>query len=504
MYNNKTREQNIYMIIWKACDIFRGTIPASQYKDYILTMFFLKYISDFHKAKYDEYLKKYNGDIERANRAMRHEAFIVPENCTFDYLLENKNASNIGELINTALIELEEANKELMCCEDGSGIFRNIDFNSNTLGDPKIKNSRLKALLVHFANEQMKLNSNDRIGDIYMHLIAMFANESKRNDVFFTPSGVSSLLAKLTKSHAGARICDPVCGSGSLLIRAGQEVGCSNFSLYGQEQDRSTWVLATLNMLLHGLDNTIIRWGDSLRNPKLKENGKLMKFDTVIGHPPFSLAEWGIDEAENDPYNRFWRGIPPRHKGDWAFISHMIEIARENIGKIGVIVPHGALFRGANEKRIRRQTIEENLLEAVIGLPPNLFFGTSIPAVILIFNKGKKRKDVLFIDASKEYENIKNLNRLRDEDINKIVNTYQSFTENNLHPGTIQESYAYIATTEEIKENEYNLNISRYIEALVEEKEIDTKAALAEIYSLEKELAETQHKIKMYLKELTE
>ncbi|WP_455586940.1 N-6 DNA methylase [Bacteroides sp.] len=506
MDNKKTTiQESIYRIVWKACDIFRGVIEPNQYKDYILTIFFLKYISDLQKVKYHEYLEKYNGDEERANRAMRHESLIVPPNSTFNYLLKNRNASNLGEIINAALIELEDTNGQLMFCEDGNGIFRNIDFNSNILGDLKSKNFLLKKLLVHFSDEEIVLNSkedNERIGESYMHLIAMFANESRRNDVFFTPTGVSSLLAKLTKSGPGARICDPVCGSGSLLIRAGLETGSNNFSLYGQEQNKNTWVIAIMNILLHGFDNATIRWGDTIRSPKLKENGKLIKFDTVIGHPPFSLADWGIEEAENDPYNRFWRGIPPKSKGDWAFISHMIEVARENTGKVGVIVPHGVLFRGANEKRIRRQIIEENLLEAVIGLPANLFFGTSIPAVILIFNKGKRKKDVLFIDASKEYESTKNLNRLRSEDIDKITTTYKAFTEDALHLEAMQEKYAHVATPDEIQENEFNLNISRYVETFEEEKGIDANTAQAEIDRLEDELVEIQNKIRMYLKEL--
>ncbi|MDR1595150.1 MAG: SAM-dependent methyltransferase [Prevotellaceae bacterium] len=178
-----------------------------------------------------------------------------------------------------------------------------------------------------------------------------------------------------------------------------KEAGNENFSLYGQEVNGSIWALAMMNMFLHGFDNATIRWGDTLRTPKLKESDRLMKFDTVVANPPFSLEKWGADEAEHDQYNRFWRGIPPKSKGDWAFISHMIETAYEGKGKVGVVVPHGVLFRGAGEGegKIRKQTIEKNLLEAVIGPPANLLFGTGIPAAIVIFNKGKKTDNVLFI-----------------------------------------------------------------------------------------------------------
>ncbi len=506
--NNKISQEDINSVVWKACDTFRGVIDPSQYKDYILTMLFLKYVSDVHKSKKAEYLARYNGDEERADRAMRHERFIVPENSTFDYLFEHRNESNIGELIDIALADLEIANRSKLSSEDGSGIFRNISFNSSNLGEEKEKNSRLRQLLIDFSDERMQfdessLNNNDVIGDAYMFLIEHFASDAgKKAGEFFTPKEVSTLLAKLTKSKPGARICDPTCGSGSLLIKAGREVGNNDFALYGQELNGSTWALAMMNMLLHGFDSATIRWGDTLRNPKLKEGDALMKFDTVVANPPFSLDKWGADEAENDRYKRFWRGVPPKSKGDWAFISHMIEVAYEGRGKVGVVVPHGVLFRGASEGRIRRQTVDENLVEAVIGLPANLFFGTGIPAAILIFNKGKKTDNVLFIDASREFENGKNQNRLRDCDIDHIVSTYRRFVAGELKPGVVEEKYAYVATPEEIAENNYNLNIPRYVDTFEEEAEIDIAAVETELAQLETKLATVQSKMKKYLAEL--
>lgn len=257
-----------------------------------------------------------------------------------------------------------------------------------------------------------------------------------------------------------------------------------------------------MNMLLHGFDSATIRWGDTLRNPKLKEGDALMKFDTVVANPPFSLDKWGADEAANDQYKRFWRGVPPKSKGDWAFISHMLEVAYEGHGKVGVVAPHGVLFRGSSEGKLRQKTIEENYLEAVIGLPANLFFGTGIPATIIIFNKGKKTDNVLFIDASREYENGKNQNRLRSQDIDHIVSTYRKFTAGELSSGVAEDKYAYVATREEIVENDYNLNIPRYVDTYEEEEEIDIVAVQKEIDSLEAELAEVQTKMKAYLKEL--
>lgn len=505
--SKKLSQKEINNIVWKACDTFRGVIDPSQYKDYILTMLFLKYVSDVQKDKYNEYLKKYNNDQERADRAMKHERFVVPQHCSFAYLYDHRNESNVGELINIALNDVEEANREKISSEDGSGIFRNIDFNSSNLGDAKDKNTRLKNLLIDFSALDLTpshLEESDVIGDAYEFLISNFASDAgKKAGEFYTPSEVSTLIAKLTKSKPGARISDPTCGSGSLLIKAGKEVGSDNFSLYGQEANGSTWALAVMNMFLHGFDNAIVRWGDTIRNPKLKEGDVLMKFDTVVANPPFSLDKWGADEAESDRYNRFWRGVPPKSKGDWAFISHMIETAYEGHGKVGVVVPHGVLFRGASEGKIRKRTIEDNILEAVIGLPANLFFGTGIPAAILIFNKGKgSNENVLFIDASQQYEAGKNQNKLRDRDIDRIVETYRQFNQGKLKAGVIEEKFSFVTTFEEIQENDFNLNIPRYVDTFEEEAEVDIAAVQQEIEILETELKTLQAEIKKYLNEL--
>jgi len=506
--NNKITQKEINQTVWKACDTFRGVIDPSQYKDYILTMLFLKYVSDVNKDIFQKHLVKYNGDNERAERAMKMERFVVPHNSTFDYLFEHRNTTNIGEVIDIALNDLEEANREKLSSEDGSGIFRNISFNSSNLGDSKDKNHRLKNLLIDFSNMDLSpthLERNDIIGDAYEFLISNFASDAgKKAGEFYTPSEVSTLLAKLTKSKPGARICDPTCGSASLLIKAGKEVGSDDFSLYGQEANGSTWALAVMNMFLHGFDNATIRWGDTIRNPKLKEGDALMKFDTVVANPPFSLDKWGAeDTAIADKYNRFWRGVPPKSKGDWAFISHMIETTYEGKGKVGVVVPHGVLFRGSSEGKIRQKTIEENILEAVIGLPANLFFGTGIPAAILVFNKGKEtNRNVLFIDASQQYESAKNQNILRKEDIVHIVETYQKFNAEQLQPGTIEEKFSYVATPEELAENDFNLNIPRYVDTFEEEPEVDIAKVQTEIETLEKELKTVQLEMKEYLKEL--
>src|SRR5439155_1052302 len=381
------------------------------------------------------------------------------------------------------------------------GVFRNINFNSEpNLGQKKERNKRLKALLEDFAGKEMDLRPSrvgkeDIIGNTYQYLIGRFASDAgKKGGEFYTPGEVSELLAKLLAPKKGSRIGDPTCGSGSLLIQVADEVGDSDFSLYGQEMNGSTWALCRMNMLVHNKDSARIEWGDTLMNPKLVEGDSLMKFDVVVANPPFSLDKWGAESATADRFHRFHRGVPPRSKGDYAFISHMIESAKETGGKVGVIAPHGVLFRGGAEGRIRKALIQENLLDAVIGLPEKLFFGTGIPAVILLFKKGRATKDMLFIDASGEFVEGTNQNKLGKEQIAKIVRTYKAFQ-------TVPK-YAYRATPEEIAENEFNLNIPRYVDTFEEEEEVNLKDVEREIENLEKQLGGVRRQMAGYLKEL--
>ena len=298
----------------------------------------------------------------------------------------------------------------------------------------------------------------------------------------------------MVKPQSGDRICDPTCGSGGLLINAAEQVPDGNFAVFGQEINGSTLALAKMNMFLHGLDNARIERGDTLNNPQLKEDDRLMQFNVVVANPPFSLDKWGAEDAHKDPYSRYHRGIPPKSKADWAFISHMVETAVDDGGRVGVVVPHGVLFRGSSEGKIREAMIQENLLEAVIGLPEKLFFGTGIPAAILIFRKGRKKEDVLFIDASSEFGTGTKQNRLTPENIEKILKTYEDFK--------TTDKYSYVATPKEIEENDYNLNIPRYVDTFVPEAEVDIVTVSKEIEETEKALVEVQARIKHYLEEL--
>ena len=398
--------------------------------------------------------------------------------------------------MNVVLEKIEEANKAKL-----EGVFREVDFNSeNKLGQTKERNNRLKHLLQDFNDPRLDLRPSivgdeDVIGNVYEYLLERFASDAgKKAGEFYTPGQVSTLLARLLAPKKGSTICDPACGSGSLLIKVGRQADDRDFALFGQESNGTTHALCRMNMFLHGMDNFNIQWGDTLGNPRLVEGDHLTKFNIVVANPPFSLEKWGYEGAEADSFRRFHRGIPPKGKGDYAFISHMIETAREDTGKVGVVVPHGVLFRGGAEGKIRRKLIEENLLEAVIGLPANLFFGTGIPAAILLFNKGKTHGDVLFIDASRDFKEAKNQKVLTDEHVEKIVAAHRTFR-------TV-DKYAYRATPQEIADNDFNLNIPRYVDTFEEEAEIDLDAVKVEISRLESELATVRVKMQGYLKEL--
>ena len=491
----KTTQDTINNIIWKACDTFRGTMDSSQYKDYILTMLFVKYLSDFYREKKDELILKYDGKMDRVEKQLSREKFTLDETCTFEYLYENRNRENIGEIINSALERIEEDNKGKL-----EGVFRNIDFNSEAqFGRTKEKNAMLKHLLEDFNSEELdlrpsKLAGNDVIGDSYEYLIAHFAGDAgKKGGEFFTPAEVSTLLANLAGAKEGDRIYDPTCGSGSLLIKASKEVGSKNFQIYGQERNGQTQSLSKMNMFLHDINDAKIQWGDTIRNPLLLENDKLMKFDVVLANPPFSLDKWGEEEAKSDKYGRFIYGIPPKSKGDYAFVQHMIA-SMNSEGTVAVVLPHGVLFRGASEGKIREGLIKENLLDAVIGLPANLFFGTNIPACILIFKNNRKDNDIIFIDASNEFAKEKNQNVLRDEDIKKIVSTYKDRKE--------IEKYSHIAQIEEVEENGFNLNIPRYVDTFEDEEIVDIDILEDEILEIETELVSIKEEMKKILEEL--
>ena len=498
-------QDQINAALWRACDTLRGPVDSTEYKDYILVFLFLKYLSDVWNDTREELIKQYGNDETLLDRKLKRERFVLPENSTFEFIVENRHNPELGDLINKLLARIEDANRLKL-----EGVFRGIDFNNESrLGSTKERNRLLIHLIDDFDQPHLNFSRKvwgdereDIVGNAYMYLTERFAASSgKKGGEFYTPYAVSMLLAQLVAPREGDRIYDGMAGSAGLLNAAAQAARddqgkpTRNFALYGQEINGSTYALAKMNMFLHGYDSAQIERGNTLTNPKLLEGGRLMKFDVVVGNPPFSLDKWGHDVAEHDQYNRYSRGLPPRTKGDYAFILHMIESATEGRGRVGVIVAHGVLFRGSAEGVIRKKLIQENLLDAVIGLPGNLFFGTGIPAAILIFRKDRGDKtDVLFIDASRDYEAGKKQNRLLDEHLQRVVETYQHYES--------VPRYAYRATLDEISDNDFNLNIARYVDTFEAEEAIDVHKVQQEIRLLENNLADVRQELDGYLKEL--
>lgn len=506
-----TTRNEIERVLWKACDSFRGKIDSSRYKDYILSMLFVKYLSDVSIEKRAEYAKQYDGDEARIARAMSRERFALENNSTFGYLYENRNDNEIGQKINIALSSIEEHNSGKL-----RNVFRAIDFNSEVdFGNVKQKNAILRNLLEDFNGLDLRpsqLDTSDIIGDAYEYMISTFASDAgKKGGEFFTPSQISTLISMLVEPKENDRIYDPTCGSGSLLLKAYKRVPTGKAAIYGQEANAQTWALCVMNMFLHGVDDARIWQGDTLANPMNIENDSLMKFQVVVANPPFSLDKWDSGflsnansgdkkqekmQASLDIYKRFDWGVPPSSKGDYAFVLHMLHSLDEENGRMAVVLPHGVLFRGANEGKIRQKLIEFNLLDAVIGLPANLFYGTGIPACILVFKKNRSTTDVLFIDASSEgnFEKGKNQNILRDCDIQKIYDIYRK--RENI------DKYSYVATEDEIRKNEYNLNIPRYVDTFEEEEPIDIDTVKRNIAEIEAELSEVRAQMDKYMEEL--
>jgi len=453
------KKSQLYSSIWQGCDELRGGMDASQYKDYVLVLLFVRYVSD----KYAD---------------QKNALVIIPEGGSFSDLVKLKGKPNIGEGINTVLSALAEANGL-------KGVIDNVDFNDeDKLGRGKEMQDRLSNLIAIFENPELDFSKNraegdDLLGDAYEYLMKHFAVESgKSKGQFYTPAEVSRIIAKVIGAHKAAgrtqTVYDPTCGSGSLLLKIVAETP-KGVALYGQELDNSTAALAKMNTWLHNEPTADIKSGQSsLSSPLFIEKGTLKTFDYVVANPPFSYKAWrnGFD-PEHDQYERFTGyGIPPAKSGDFAFLLHILR-SLKSTGKGAVILPHGVLFRGNAEGDIRKNIIQRGYIKGIIGLPPNLFYGTSIAACILVIDKedAASREGIFMIDASKGYVKDGNKNRLREQDIKKIVDVFSAQLE--------LPKFSRFVTNEEIQQkNDYSLNIPRYIDAQEAEDAQDIEAHL--------------------------
>ena len=516
--------------LWNIADSLRGKMNADEFRDYCLGFIFYKYLSERQHLYANEILAEDRIDFLELDEssdegqeyleAIKEESiaelgyFLKPSELfsslakralgnqadkdeISDEELEKSSIFILGDLTDV-LNNIERSTMGKESEEDFDHLFEDLDLNSTKLGrTPKAKNALIAKILVHLDKIDFRLGDteSDVLGDAYEYLIGQFASGAgKKAGEFYTPQQVSKVLAKIvtTGKERLKSVYDPTCGSGSLLLRVAREVE-SVGDFYGQEMNRTTYNLARMNMILHGVHyrNFDLRQEDTLENPQHEG----MRFEAVVANPPFS-AQWSANKLfeSDDRFSQYGK-LAPASKADFAFVQHMLHHLDEN-GIMAVVLPHGVLFRGGAEGHIRQYLIKErNWLDAVIGLPANIFYGTSIPTCILVLKKCRESpEDVLFIDASAYFEKAKNQNYLRDEDVEKIISTYRQRIE--------EEKYSYRAPLAEIAENDFNLNIPRYVDTFEEEEEIDLDAVVREIREIDRDMVETDRLIRGFCEEL--
>ncbi|MFP4025036.1 MAG: N-6 DNA methylase [Thiohalospira sp.] len=475
----------------KAAWILKGPVDASDFKVYIFPLLFFKRISDVYDEEYSNALKESDGDKEYASLPEMHR-FIIPENCHWNNVRET--TVNVGEAIEKALRGIEQANQQFLY-----GIFGDAQWSNKN----KLSDKLLIDLIEHFSQYSLGRNNvdPDMLGQAYEYLIKHFADlTNKKAGEFYTPRSVVHLLGLLLDPHEGESIYDPACGTGGMLLESVHHLkenkeDYRTLKLYGQEKNLTSSSIARMNMFLHGIEDFTIIRGDTLRNPAFFEADGLKTFDCVIANPPFSLQDWGAENWANDPYGRNIAGIPPKGNGDMAWVQHMIKSMNDN-GRMTVVLPHGALFRKNAEGKIRKALLEKDLLEAVIGLGPNIFYGTQLAACIMVFKQNKeagKKGKVLFIDASDQIRVGRAQNFLEDNHVKQIFEWYKAYTD--------VENYVKVAGLNDIEENDFNLNIPLYVEKIiednlpsVEEAMTDLRAAWQDSLAAEKHFVEQLNK----------
>lgn len=504
------KQQNLETKLWAVADVLRGTMDANEFKNYILGFIFYKYLSEKIELRLTNELKQDGLTFEQAyainkfKKDLRQEAienlgyFIEPQDL-FSNLVKQASVGDedLIQNVERAFKKVGDSSIGGESAQDFENLFDDVDLQSSKLGRKVSNKNKLIGQIIKHLSEidfELENDENDILGDAYEYLISQFASDAgKKAGEFYTPQEVSKILAKLVTvgKNRLKSVYDPTCGSGSLLLRVSKEVRVTDF--YGQELNQTTYNLARMNMILHDVNfnDFDIRQGDSLEEPLFIDE----RFEAIVANPPFS-AKWSSDKKFLDDERFSAAGkLPPKSKADYAFVEHMIYHLDEN-GTMAIVLPHGVLFRGAAEGTIRKFLVDErNYLDAVIGLPANLFYGTSIPTCVLVFKKCREENDdILFMDASQEFEKVKNQNKLRKSDIDKIVNTYINREE--------IDKYSHRASLEEIKENDFNLNIPRYVDTFEEEEPVDLDEVCKELEKISEEMKEVDAEIKKYCDEL--
>ena len=485
--------------LWKASDILRGSLDSQEYRQPVMTILFLKRLNDTYEENVENLIKQGFSE-KKARQDFRHK-FFIPESAHWSILSDA--SSNLGEIFDNICRDIE-SNISML-----EGVLTNTKYNDKK----KYPDDKLKQLVSHF-NELTLRNDNlekeDIFGDAYEYLLETFADETKKKGgEFFTPREIVNLLVNILKPKEGMKISDPTCGSGGMLIMSRKYVSAhggnpNNLVLDGQESNYGNLGMCKMNLVLHGMEDFTIELGDTLSNPKLVDGGSLKKYDKVLANFPFSM-NWNNSTASKDAWNRFAYGIPPaKDKADYAFILHILS-SLNNTGQAAVISSQGVLFRSGEEGKIRKNMILGDLnnnlsgdvIEGIIALPPKLFWGTGIPACIMILNKNKpiKRKNkIIFIYGAKDFEEGKNRNTLRDQDLKKIVSAFDKFSD--------IDKYCHVANLDELKENDYNLNVPRYVDISEPEEEIDIQEVYDELKEAYKKQDNLKQKVEKDLKEL--
>ena len=499
--------QELESKLWQAADILRGQIDSADYKNYIFSILFLKRLSDRFEEEIRDAVKS-GVPMQTALWDHDEHEFFVPESARWEAI--TAASMNLGETLNIASHTIEDANNGRL-----DGVLAGTNWNDESkLGSPANRERIIRSLITHFSDLDLRdANLRDQggtgnvLGDAYEYLIYQFADDAgKKGGEFYTPREVVRLIVELLKPREGMRICDPAAGSAGMLIYTAQYVreqggDARNLVLHGQERNLGTLAIGKLNLLLHDLRSARMEAGDVIAEPGLVDpSGRLLAYDRVIANPPFSLKQWGHDFAPNDPHHRFDRygAVPPKTRGDFAFLLHMLGVTNAQ-GMVGVVMPHGILFRGGAEGKIRRGIVEADLFEAIIGLAPNLFFGASIPVAVCVLNRDKpkeRRGRVLFVDAAQEgyFRSGKAQNYIEPEHIRKIVEAYRAFED--------VDRFAHVADLSEMESNDFNLNISRYVDTTEPVEVMSVEDALAQLREAEQRRDEAVARMDQLLAEM--